>query len=220
MVSEVGWAFWSRNEYTISNIMMTGDVTDVSAQMSVNTFWLSEDEYQSLEYIKLKYFPDCAQGEAEGITIKINSNTVFSGIPDCGIINSIEFSPGIAISGLNELTFGTSGGDYLIDSISVETELEEPVYPTYYFELEQEEIDDIADNLFDINITLEFTNEEDFKKGKLIINGRTTHFQTYDHTYTRALNEFVEEGTNSLELLPDKTDLNIRELRLEIAKVD
>ncbi len=219
-VSDVGWTFWRRHEYNVEDIKLTGDVTDTSAQRSTNTFWLSEEEYENIDYIKLKYFPDCAQSQAKGLTISINGITMFSGIPDCGITNTIEFSPDITKSGINDLTFRTGGGDYLVDSIRIDTELKEPIYPTYYFDLSQDEIDDIEVNLYDINLTVDFVDDIDFKKGKIIINGRTTHFQTYESTYVRTLNEYVEEGSNALEIIPDNTVLNIRELRLELIKVD
>jgi hypothetical protein len=137
-VDEVGYAFWTTNEYQLSGLMITGDVTDVSQQLSKTTFTLSDTEKFNLERARLYYYPDCHPQSVGALTIMVNSKVIYSSIPDCQQINMIEFSPSALSAGDNNLLFKTEKGEYLIYSISVKTELEKQEFPTYYFELDED----------------------------------------------------------------------------------
>jgi hypothetical protein len=57
---------------------------------------------------------------------------IFSGIADCGVQNNIEISQEILNVGDNTLTFGTDLGSYVVEKISVKTELKSADAPAYY----------------------------------------------------------------------------------------
>lgn len=134
-VSDVGYRFWSTNEYQLDAIQITGDVTDVSQQTSKTTFTLSDVEKFNLERSRLYFYPDCNPRLVGGLRIIVNNEAIYSSIPDCQQINVVEFSPATLSAGDNSILFKTEKGEYLIYSISVKTELGEQEYPTYYFEL-------------------------------------------------------------------------------------
>jgi hypothetical protein len=71
-VNDVGWAFWKTNEYSLENIMVTADITDVSNQESKNVFTLTKEEKENLERAVLKFFPDCIAGEVGKLDVFIN----------------------------------------------------------------------------------------------------------------------------------------------------
>jgi hypothetical protein len=137
-VSGVGAKFWTTNEYTFSEIMITGDISDTSKQESRNTFHISPEEGANVEKAVLKMNPECSPRSVGMLHIHINGRNVFSGIPDCGILNTYSISPSLLNIGKNSVAFRTEQGSYLIDQIQVKTFLKEPVQPTYYFDMDDD----------------------------------------------------------------------------------
>ena len=134
-VGEVGWKFWTTNEYELENIMVTADITDVSEQLSRNTFTVTDTEKFNLERSYIKFFPDCNPRTAGSLKVYINNEMIFSSIPDCSQINMVEFSPSTITAGDNTVIFKAEKGAYQIYQIMVHTELKSQTYPVYYFDL-------------------------------------------------------------------------------------
>ncbi len=137
-VSDVGYKFWTTNEYDLNTIQITGDVTDISQQTSKTTFTVSDTEKFNLERARLYFYPDCNPREVGPLKINVNNNMVYNSVPDCQQINVVEFSPTALSAGDNYLLFKTEKGKYLIYSISVKTELSEQEYPVYYFDIDED----------------------------------------------------------------------------------
>ena len=137
-VSGVGLRFWDTNQYYFENVRVTGKISDDSTSESETSFYISPDEGEDMEKATLKFNPDCTPGEVGILRVHINDRNVFKGIPDCGILNTHTLSPSMLYLGKNTINFETERGRYLIDQISIKTELEEPVQPTYYFDLDEE----------------------------------------------------------------------------------
>jgi hypothetical protein len=136
-VSGVAWKFWTTNDYELDNIKIVYDLKDTSAQMSKNTIMLTETEKFNLESAKLKFNPDCSPSQVGILTVTINNNLIFSAIPDCGQLNTVEMSPSFLEAGNNKIVFETEKGRYLIDSIVLHTQLKQMTYPVYYFDLDE-----------------------------------------------------------------------------------
>ncbi|MFC1691323.1 hypothetical protein ACFL0W_04015 [Nanoarchaeota archaeon] len=381
-VSEVGLKFWKTNEYTLSNIKITADLTDKTSQEAKQTFVVTATEKSNAQRVFVRFFPACKSLEVGRLDIKLNGHTIFSAVPDCGFLRPIAIDTHFLFSGENELTFKTTKGIYLIDQITVKSELREPTYPVYYFDIDEDyfkyvriseekecgdidgfcpedcqpdqdkdccfedsannywcdletensrdrclnivekstcnrcvsgyedddgdapdacvpddpdkgnaycgdddddvcpygcsiyydkdccfdEDDDIdkfwCDDMpltgtesiceealsagecddcvtgydsegtspgcrsdiksvdtearlledFDVELKVQFTNDFDRKRARLYINGRLTHIDTTDREYTRLIDNFVQDGTNSVEIIPD-TDLNIANVK-------
>lgn len=134
-VSGVGYRFWTTNEYEILDLALFYDVVDDSTQTSKNTFMVTESEKFNLESAQIKFFPDCNRHTAGRLNVYMNSNLIYSAVPDCGQINMVELSPAAVEAGQNRVTFASEGGNYLIDNIVVKTEMKSMTYPAYYFDL-------------------------------------------------------------------------------------
>ena len=214
-VSDVGWRFWSSNEYQLENIRIIGDVTDVSGQESKNVFYVTSIENNNVERAFVKYSPECSPDSAGRLDVFINNQFVFSGIPDCGILNTHEFAPDLLLEGSNNIVFKTDKGSYLIDLIQVKTELKETPYVVYYFEINASQYDDILHDELDVNLTFEFVDEEDFKEATLIINGHKTELYTKERIYSKIIDAYVQEDNNALKIIPKET-LDIVTLRVKL----
>ena len=135
-VSGVGWAFWDYNEYLLENVKVTAKITDISGSSGAQRFYVSDEEYNNIDEVKLRFYPDCKLNEVGPLTIRINGVKIYSGIGDCGTYNIYVLGKDSILSGENTLTFSTDEGSYLIDRVQVIVELEELVYPVYYFEID------------------------------------------------------------------------------------
>lgn len=134
--SSPGWAFWSTNEYQLSSLQITGNIKDLSGAEARQSFVLSEQEVENLDRALLKFYPDCEPSQAGMLKVLVNGRTVFSGRGDCGVINKVELDDRSLDVGENDVVFSTSQGSYLITNLEVTAYLKKPVYPIYYFDLD------------------------------------------------------------------------------------
>lgn len=214
-VSSPGLAFWRTNNYALEDIRIIADVTSVTAQEAKNVFLVSATEKENVERATLKFSPDCNINEVDKLNVFINGVNLYSGVPDCGIgIIPIEFDEAILRDGSNELVFRTDRGAYFIDHIIIESELEEVEYPTYYFELSEEEYQDVKDNSSELRLELDFVDVTKIKEGEIEFNGRLSRFDTDDINYTKDLARDAVRGNNALQVRPKKSSLEIRDLRI------
>lgn len=214
-VSGVGIRFWKTNEYILEEVMITADVTDISRQESKNVFLVTSTEKDNLDRVFLKFVPECKEGEVAQLDILLNNHNIYSSIPDCGTLTSLEVSPHNLISGENKLVFRTTEGRYLMDRIVVKSELKERVYPTYYFEINESQLDDIEDGDVDAMLYIKFTDDVEYKKADVYVNGGDArdHIGTTKSEYELKLNNYINEEDNVIEIIP-KTTLHIVSLKV------
>ncbi len=217
-VSGVGAAFWRTNEYLIEDFKITADLTDTRTQESVTTFIISDTEKSNIEAAELRFLPDCEQKNIDVLEIMINKNIIYSSVPDCGLAYPLDFSPMYLLRGENKLTFKSDTGRFLIDQVRITTDLKDQPSYTYFFELEQDDIEDIEENRKDLNLTFYFADDEEEKEAEIIINGARARFMRHhtDAQWSLSLSEeLLEAGSNSLKILPEKR-LEVRRLLLEL----
>ena len=224
-VSGVGWRFWTTNEYELQNVQITGDITDISRQESRNVFHATETEAINTEKATLKFNPECNPRDVGILDITINSRNIFSGIPDCGILNIVEFSPDFIYGGSNKVVFKTNEGSYLIDQIQVKTELKEKISPVYYFDVNSTIFNGVDSGNMSAYLKIRFVDDDTTKKLDLNINDhKLPRIDQEKPYYERKLinsgeKKEIKQGNNYIELIP-KSVLNIVELRVEVFEED
>lgn len=137
-VSGVGGRFWKTNKYTISDLTFQADVTDVSRSAGEATFSLRSSEALNLDRATLRFIPECQVGSVGTLTGYINGQRIFSRIPDCGIANIFSIDKNLLREGTNTVQFSTTDGNYLIDNIRVDTQLDDSKEYVYYFALDED----------------------------------------------------------------------------------
>ena len=217
-VSEVGFRFWRTNEYTLENVQVTGDVTDVTTRESKNVFVISQTEKFNLEKALLRFLPDCRQADVGILEIQINNRQAYSSVPECGVLKTIEFSPAILENGENKLYFSSNNGRYLIDQISITSRLKEIAFPVYFFDVSGNQYSDIVSGRDDVNLSMRFVDSQDFKRGRIYINGKTLSINTKDATFSKVIDNYIEVGQNGIRIEPDNTVLDIIELKVDIVR--
>ncbi len=219
-VSGPGMNFWESNEYTIENIKLTADVTDFSGQENRQTFLVSKQEKSLLEEGILNFVIDCDVANSAPLQIFLNNRDIYSGVPDCGTRMRLPPIPSDRIlEGENTLRFRSEQGFYIIYNIEMQLNLEKPIYPTYYFTIEEGDMwEHVDDMTADFNVTLVFSEGEEYKKGEIWLNGHITEIETRDLVYTRKLNQYARKGNNAIEIRPRSEKLEVTELQVVFAE--
>jgi len=214
-VSGVGARFWRTNEYSVEDVKITADITDISRQETKNTFYIEEWKYDNLEKATLKFTPYCNPNDVGILNIELNKRNIFSGVPDCDSINRIDIDPYVLNAGTNKVIFKTEKGSYLVDLIKVILELKKASNPVYYFELNETETEEVMNNSKEVLLSIEFVDDNEYKTLDLVVNGHKRRIDQKQESYERDISEWVEEGNNYIELIP-KTDLEIINLKVEL----
>ena len=212
--SEVGFRFWTTNEHGLENIKLTAEVTDVSTQEAKAVFHVTTTEKNNLNRVFLKFMPDCRQATIGVLDVFLNNHNVFSAVPDCTVLRSLELAPEYLISSENTLLFKTTKGVYVIDLIQVKAQLKEISYPAYYFEIKQELYDAILRS-GTVELSLEFSNDVDMKRADVFINGHARSISTSENSVALPITPFVARGNNVVELRP-RTTLDVVNLRVAV----
>jgi len=137
-VSSPGFAFWTMNEYELKKILITGDITDDSHNFNVQKIYLAQSEYENVNKATLKFLPDCSENKIGQLSIILNGQRVYYGMPDCGLKNFLELETPLLMKGENKLEFVSDAGSYIVDMAQVDVDLVDPEYPIYYFDLNED----------------------------------------------------------------------------------
>ncbi|MBN2367630.1 hypothetical protein JXC34_01325 [Candidatus Woesearchaeota archaeon] len=218
-VSGPGIEFWKTNEYIIDDLKITADVTDTSGHENKQIVYITQQQYETLESFELSFVVDCKATDVAPLEVYLDKRLIYSSIPDCD--SKIEVPPvdGKRLrQGENDILFRTTKGNYMLYSIEAKLNLREPIFTTYYFNLDQETYDKIEQDLSDVNVTLFFTNDEDRKQGYFHINGAKFEIDTYEDSYTRGIDEFVRKGNNAVEVKPKGEKIDVLELQIVMAE--
>ena len=211
-VSSPGIQFWDTNEYSLEDLLLTANVINKEAQESRVKFIISDTEKNNLDKASLKIFPECDVRYVGKLDIFVNNYNLYSAIPDCGLpMPSLEFPSEYLTAGENIIRFKTERGDYLIYQIRIKSHLSSLEYPVYYFEISQEEYDDIQDEESNVTLTLRFPDAVDYKNGKVLINGHAEGIDQQGIIWEEDISEWIVKGNNAIKVEPRRT-LDIVEL--------
>ena len=217
-LSSPGLAFWRTNSFVADNVKVVADTVNREAQIARHIFLVSDTEKQNLERVQLKFHPECRYGDAGQLRILLNGNEVYNALPDCDLdLVPVELSADNLVRSENTLQFETTRGTYLLSHVLVVSKLKEVTYPTYYFELSEEQYDDIHSGDLDLKTVMSFVDVTDERSGQLIFNGVVRNFDTTSASLTFDLSDDVVKGSNSVKIKPRRT-LEVREIRVDTVK--
>lgn len=217
LASEVGFRFWARNEYQLRNVLVSADALDLSATQSEQLFTIPEQEYSQLEFGELSFIPECDPRNAGRLIVDVNGRLIYSGYPDCGILNRLDLSKDTLKAGDNRLVFASDQGSYLLDRIEVTSHLKEQDYPVYYFNLPLDMYEPIEFGDAQLLLTLRFADYRAEKRGEVTINGFVQTFEADEYVYQAALDpNILLPGPNTIQIIPHVDELNVAELRIEL----
>ena len=218
-VSSPGASFWRKNEYSLEDITITGDFLIREAQESRHTFVVTSAEKESLDSLRLRFFPSCEVNDVGRLKVDLNNENLYSAIPDCGSPGlPIEFSPKKLVTGENVLKFSTTEGRYLIEQIRINSDIRRDDLPTYYFQLTDEEFRLVENGTANVILTIRFTEDEDTKEADIRVNGKLTGFNQKEMYYHKNINNFIEEGNNAVKIEPTDDAIEIVDFEIVLER--
>lgn len=203
------------NEYSLEKAKVTADIKDITAQQASTTFLVTTDELLNMDKVSLTYYPDCSPGQVNPLDIVLNGGVLVSTIPDCGSLQKKEFLPNRLVTGENSLVFKTTKGSYLMRDIAINKYLKEPSYPSYYFELSRDQMEEL--NSTGLNMSLRFVGTN-FRNIEVSVNSAIVYINTKEKTYSEDIATLVREGTNAIKITPKSSDIDILDFKVEINK--
>ncbi len=214
-VSSPGLLFFITNEYSLSDIKITADVTDVSKLQNKQVFFIREQERTNLDYATLTFMTNCKTRDTGELKVFVNYQSIYEGVPECSMPVKITISKDNIISGENRLRFLSSGGSYIIDRIIVRTYLKEPVYTTYYFEINDEDYSDILSDDLDVNMSLVLVADEERGNDlEVEINGHKFTVETDEEVFDKIIDMYIRKGNNAITLRPLHGAVEVIELKI------
>lgn len=216
--SSVGTKFWTVNEYNLQDTKIIADITDLSRQEAIQTFHVPPSK-TNIERATVKFVPECIQDETGLLEVYINNQRLTSSIPECRIPNSFQVPPTYLKAGANEISYITRDGSYLLSLIRVRTELEDVNYPTYYFNINEDQWDDIKQSKYYANLSFNFlVPEYNYIEFKINVNGDHIGVYQREDEFWDVLDEYLQEGNNVIRLIPEE-DVDIISMKLEIERI-
>ncbi len=215
-VNNVGFAFWSSNEIDFTNVKIIGDVSDVTRQKAQNVFAVSPVEKNNVVTATLEYTAECDEASAGPLSIMINDQRVYQGVPDCGGKNRAEINSAALQEGSNALFFETTKGDYYLSGMKLTTLLKKTRSFIGYFDVSDAVVQRAKDNTARVMLEIDFVDDKLPKRAQVNVNGHLTFIDQVEPFYAKNLNAFVLSGPrNYIEVIPESS-IGIPELRVVV----
>jgi hypothetical protein len=213
LVFDVAGGIFDTKRYSFTDIKIIGDILDITSQRASNTFVLSTQEFNNLDRGKLTFFVECLQREVGNLQIILNGRAVYSAVPVCRGLNTIDLFKNDFVKERNNLLFTLESGAIFIESIRLTTRLTPTKAFIDYFFVEDEVYFDVQDGAREVILKIKFVDDREQKEAEVNINGVVQVIDQKDDTYEKDISNLVVRDNNYVELTP-LTELNIVSLEV------
>lgn len=221
MVSSVGAKFWDTNEYSLADIRLIGDITDISKQASQNAFSITDKEIENIEKAELRFIPYCSSTvEAGNLDARINGESVFSAVPVCNDRYVVDIPLAALREGSNKLLFRAQKGSFSIEQIKLSFTQKEVPESVFFFEVNETTFRKIGDgrnqshNAF---LELEFVDDSEVKRADINLNDRFIRIDQDKKGFRKQVTSLIEEGNNFIKIIP-RNIVEIVEVKIQLER--
>ncbi len=215
-VKGVGILFWMSNQYEISNLKIIGNVKDESRKKASLTFTLSEDDMAAVKSAELRFVPDCIAGDTGVLSIRLNNELLFEGVPDCSLPNNIDIPAAYLNTGENLLLFESNRGSYTIGNLAVKLKPRTAEYPLYSFDVNGSIWNDILNGNAKVKLKMDFIDDGKLKNAIIYVNtGKKTISTDKAHLETDITSK-VRQGDNTLKIVPESKSIDLVSVEADI----
>ena len=195
--SSPSWRFLSVNKFELKDLRLIKEELSENKKES-RSFSIEKDKVKSAE---LSYFINCLKETDNQGVLKVffNNFNVHLGQVICDAEEQvIDIPEEYFEEGQNTLAFEKDFGDFIIEQISLKIELEERKAPTYFFDVEEDELSD------EFTLTMDLVpNEEDERSSAtILVNSERITLDTERNIFSRDISAFIEEGENFIKIIP------------------
>jgi len=209
-VASPGWALFSANRYRLEDVSLIRETIEEENE-ATRTFYIDSDT--QIKSASLNYFLTCNTVSDEGsLTIYLNNYNVFKDRVFCSYLEQRELTlnKNYFVGDINTLRFTIDEGNFNIEEIEVELELQESSYPTYSFDIDTETYTEILSGEKEVNIAFSF-EESGTKKASVSVQESEFSFDTSASSYTKVITSMIDNGANTIKIVP-KADFKIKSL--------
>ena len=214
LVFEVTGGFFEEKRYSLSDVKVIGDVTDVNSQQASNSFVLSRGEFEHVERARLSFFVECLQADVGNLEVVLNGKAVYSAVPVCDALNQIDLFRQDFTVERNALVFRLSSGGVFIESIRLLTQLSPTKSFTGFFSVSEDMFFNIGRGARGIFLRVKFVDDGEGKIADVNVNGVLSSIDQEDDVFELDISNRIQQGNNYVELTP-RSELNIVELVVE-----
>lgn len=194
-VSGVGFRFWDTNRYSLSEVRVTGDVTDT--EFADHTQRVVVRDKETVDAAQLVFVPEC-QEQAGRLSVQMNAQTVYSGVPECGTPVSVELGLSRLQEDENTIMWSVESGQYtLYDSSFIIHRT--PQLSLDSFIISQELYNRVVSEGKDFHMRIAF--QEPRGEGVLRLNGEELAFRTHRLSFSAPITSYVRPGQNVFSVL-------------------
>ena len=195
--SSPNWKFLSINKYELKDIKV------ITEEISEN---VKESRSFSLDKGKLKkatlsYFVNCLRDtENQGmLKVFLNQFNVHSAQVICDAAQQeIVIAKAYFEEDQNTLSFEKNYGDFMLDQIELEIELEKRKPLTYFFDLEEEDLDEE----FTLRLHLVPNEDDERSSAAILVNSNTITLDTERDVFSKDISAFLKEDENFIKIIP------------------
>ena len=198
-----GWRLFSSNYYTIQDVELIKDylVEDTS---KIKTF--SIDNVNTLKSATLSYYITCNTPDEGRLTITLNEREVFDDDIFCEYLEKRELVlDDDYLRTTNTLIFEIDEGDYNLDEIEVALLSEGRDYPTYTFELDSDDYEDVSSGEKEVFLEVSFGDDSSHKEATIYVQEYSFNINTYSTDYEKEISSYVDNGANTIKIQPSVT---------------
>ncbi|VVB81457.1 Uncharacterised protein [uncultured archaeon] len=203
--------FFSKKKYSLSDVKVVGDITDLQRQMAMNTFTISNTEHDNLDNAYLNFYPICDQKSVGILDIELNGKIIYSAAPACDSPNRQDLYAEDLRIGKNTMLFRITKGSYRIEQVKARTVLKPVKAYIDFFNVKSSLYNDILDKDRIVLLSIEFADDGTSKRAEVNVNGRLSMIDQRDSKYERDISSLVREGNNYIEIKP-LTELDVVKL--------
>ena len=194
-VSGVGFRFWDTNRYALSEVRVSGDVT--STEFADHTQRVVLRDKDSVDAAQLAFVVECEERSGR-LSVQLNSQTVYSGLPECGMPVSVNLGLSRLQEDENTLSWSVDSGAYTIyDAAFIVHRTPELAIDSFI--ISQELYNRVVSSGGDFKMRLSFA--EPGAEGVIRLNGEDLSFRTHRLSFTAPITSYVRPGQNVFSVI-------------------
>ena len=194
---------FTQNQFSLQDVKLKEEFERINSREE-RSFVISSTEKENLDdsMLKFKFFCNSLTGTTL-FRIYLNDALLTSNVMACTSGDrTIDLEIEDLDEGTNKFLFLMEGGDFLFSEIKLVNKLKRDIGPLFEFDIESKDFDKIRQNEKDVELRLEFIDDDERKKGDLFINAERIHFDTTQDNFEKDISDLVEKGQNLLRISP------------------
>ena len=198
-----GVNIFSSNYYMIQDLKL---ISNYISEETEKTRTFSISNVAGLKTATLSYYLTCNSVEEGILTISLNNREVFRDDVFCEYLEERRFVfDEEDLRTTNTLDFKIDKGDYNIEEIEVEMLMDTRDYPTYSFDVDSDDYDEIVSGEKEVFLEMNFGDDSSHKAAVILVQEESFNIDTYGMDYEKEISSYVDNGANTIKIEPSVT---------------